>query len=71
MGRAPDDDEWEGKEDGRGKGEKQEWNINILSSLSHSSIVRRNEGRETGTRVRKASEELKNQDSKWLLDYIK
>lgn len=71
MGRAPDDDEWEGKEDGRGKGEKQEWNIKILSSLSHSSIVRRNEGRETGTRVRKASEELKNQDSKWLLDYIK
>ena len=71
MGRAPDDDEWEGKEDGREKGEKREWNIKILSSLSHSSIVRRNEGRETGTRVRKASEELKNQDSKWLLDYIK
>ena len=72
MGRAPDNDEWEGKEDGRGKGEKQEWNIKILSLLSHSSIVRRNEGRETaGTGVRKASEELKNQDSKSLLDYIK
>ena len=45
--------------------------LKILSLLSHSSIVRRNEGRETGTRVRKASEELKNQDCKSLLDYIK